>query len=145
MLTGFLVTCGVLLILFVVPPARWWAVANPPVGDRRPMLLALGLLTLFVAILLVSWSRAFFALAPLSPVELGIVALAGLLWVIAVRTVWRTHLLARLLGTGPTLGSHSAVRSAESAYVGETVGDGAGRRVGHERMVMRDPADTTPG
>jgi cation-transporting ATPase E len=145
MLTGFLVTCGVLLILFVVPPARWWAVANPLAGDRRPVLLALGLLTLFVAILLVPWSRAFFALAPLSPVELGIVALAGLLWVLAVRTVWHTHLLARLLGTRPTLGSHVAPPFAEPVIVRESSGDDAVRRAGGERIVVRDPDDATPG
>jgi cation-transporting P-type ATPase E len=98
MLTGFLVTCGVLLILFVDPPTRWWAVANRLAGDWRPTALAVGLLTLFGLILLVPPLRRFFALATLSPVEIGIVALAGLLWLLVVRALWRSQMMERFLG-----------------------------------------------
>jgi cation-transporting ATPase E len=98
MLTGFLVTCGVLLILFVDPPTHWWAVANRLAGDRRPALLALGLLTLFTIILLAPPLRNFFALAPLTPLEFGAVALAALLLLLLVRTIWRIQLMDRFLG-----------------------------------------------
>jgi len=98
MLTGFLVTCGVLLILFVDPPTRWWAVANRLAGDWRPTALAVGLLTLFGLILLVPPLRRFFALATLSPVEIGIVALAGLLWLLVVRALWGSRMMERFLG-----------------------------------------------
>jgi cation-transporting ATPase E len=98
MLTAFLVVCGVVLLLFVDPPARWWAVANPLVADRRPALLALGLLTLFTVILLVPLLRNFFSLAALSAGEVGVVALCGLLWLVTVRTIWRLQLMERFLG-----------------------------------------------
>jgi cation-transporting ATPase E len=98
MLTAFLVTCGVLLILFVAPPTPWWAVVNRVAGDRRPALLALGLLSLFVFILLVHPLGTFFTLAPLSPAEQGVIALVGLLWVLLLRMIWRTRAMSRLLG-----------------------------------------------
>jgi cation-transporting ATPase E len=98
MLTAFLVTCGVLLILFVDPPSRWWAVTNRLTGDWRPVLLALGLLSLFAIILLVPLLRSFFALASFTPLETGVVALAGLLWLLVVRTIWRIRLMERFLG-----------------------------------------------
>jgi len=110
MLTAFLVTCGVLLILFVDPPTRWWAVANRLTGDRRPALLAFGLLTLFVVILLVPSLRHFFALAPLAALEVVIVAIVGLLWLIVVRISWQVRLMERFLG----MDSLSAVKDASS-------------------------------
>ncbi|HEX9068464.1 MAG TPA: HAD-IC family P-type ATPase [Ktedonobacterales bacterium] len=97
-LTAFLVTCGVLLILFVDPPARWWAVANPYVGDWRPVALVIGMLTALVAFLLLPPLRAFFSLAQLSALDLLTVAVAGTLWLLIVRTIWRTELMDRFLG-----------------------------------------------
>jgi len=98
MLTGFLVICGVLLILFVDPPSPWWAMTNRPAGDRRPPLLAACLLAAFCLILLVPPLRRFFALAPLGAPEAGVFAVAGLAWLLLVRAAWRSRLLERFLG-----------------------------------------------
>ena len=40
---------GLLLILFVEPPIRWFAVAEPVTTDRRPAMLAIGLGVAYVA------------------------------------------------------------------------------------------------
>ena len=42
-LTSFLVFVGLFLILFVEPPIKWFAVAEPVTPDRRPAMLAIGL------------------------------------------------------------------------------------------------------
>ncbi len=96
-LTDFGVLCGLVLMLYVVPPASFWAVREPLEGDWRPTWLAAGLFVLFLSILAIPGLRRFFELASLSPVEY--VILLGLVvgWMVLTHLSWQARLLERFL------------------------------------------------
>jgi cation-transporting ATPase E len=50
---SFLAVRGLLLVMFVEPPSRYWAVADETCGDRRPTWLAMVLLIGLLAIAVV--------------------------------------------------------------------------------------------
>ncbi|HEY6569565.1 MAG TPA: hypothetical protein VIZ22_04705, partial [Candidatus Limnocylindrales bacterium] len=101
-LTSFLVFVGLFLIVFVEPPIRWFAVAEPITRDRRPTYLAIGLGLAFVAVLLLPPARAFFQLIVPAPRDALIVILAVVAWVLLVRTFWAYRVVDRFLGRAPT-------------------------------------------
>jgi len=96
-LASFLTICGLFLIVFVEPPTAWWVGGDVLSGDRRPTALAAGLFLAFVAIMAVPALRAFFALVPLEPVYMALVAAAVMVWLFAVRLSWRERLIERFL------------------------------------------------
>jgi cation-transporting ATPase E len=96
-LTTFLVFCGLFLVIFVEPPTPWWVGGNHLSGDWRPTLLAVGLMVAFVCITLIAPLRALFVLSPLGLRELLLVAVALVVWLVAVRATWRLRLLGRYL------------------------------------------------
>lgn len=96
-LTAFLVVTGLLLIVLVQPPTRWWEGGSALSPDRRPAWLAAGMMALFVIISLVPPLRAMFALTPLRLQEYLLVAAAALVWLFAVRATWRGRFLSRYL------------------------------------------------
>jgi hypothetical protein len=49
-LVSFLVFCGLLVLVFLKPPTRWWARAAELSTDRRPAILAVTLMVVFVVI-----------------------------------------------------------------------------------------------
>jgi cation-transporting ATPase E len=95
--TTLAVFCGLLLILFVEPPARPWTGGNRLSGDLRPTLLVALLLAAYLAILVLEPARAFFELRPLAVAEYLALGLAALGWALALRQTWRLRLLERLL------------------------------------------------
>jgi cation-transporting P-type ATPase E len=106
-LTTFLVCTGLVLIIFVQPPTRWWVGGNPLSGDWRPTWLATGLLLVFVIISLVPGLRSLFLLSPLTVQEYALVLGMVVLWLLIVRWIWRARLLGRFLGVnlGPEGGA----------------------------------------
>jgi cation-transporting P-type ATPase E len=113
-LAVFLVFVGLLLVIFVEPPTPWWVGGNPLSGDRRPTQLAVALMVVFVAVLEIPPLRNLFALSPLNLRQTGLVAVALLVWLFAVRGFWRLHLLSRLLGdfaATPTAGDATVRKS----------------------------------
>ena len=102
-LTSFLVFVGLLLIVFVEPPVRWFAVAEPITRDRRPAYLAIGLAVGYVTVLMIPFARDFFQLVAPAPRDALIVVLSVVLWAVLVRTTWARRLVERFLGLG-TLG-----------------------------------------
>ena len=98
-LTSFLVFVGLFLIVFVEPPIRWFAVAEPVTPDRRPAMLAIGLGVAFVLVmLLIPPGRAFFQLIVPAPRDALIVIFAVVAWVLLVRVVWTRQVVERFLG-----------------------------------------------
>jgi cation-transporting ATPase E len=89
---------GLFLILFVEPPVKWFAVAEPVTPDRRPAMLAIGLGIAFVLMLLIPPGRAFFQLIVPEPRDALIVILAVVAWVFLVRAVWTYRVVERFLG-----------------------------------------------
>jgi cation-transporting ATPase E len=96
-LTTFAVCSGLLLVPFVAPPARWWVTESTHVGDRRPALLAAGMLVVYLIVIASAPLRAFFSLAMLDPIDYLLIGAAALLWSIIQRWLWRAHFLERLL------------------------------------------------
>ena len=99
--TAFLVYVGVLVLLFVEPPHRFFAVIEPVSPDRRPFYLAIALSIGFAIVLLVSPFRTFFNLYPMSLRDAGIVAVGVGAWAVLVWIFWRGRFVDRFLGMTP--------------------------------------------
>ncbi len=97
-LTAFLICSGLLLLVFVAPPSPWWVGGAPLRGDRRPFWLAIGLLGAFAGVMLLPPTRQFYGLVVLGWRELGVVAVAVLIWLILVRWFWRARIIQRFIG-----------------------------------------------
>jgi len=97
-LTAFLVSVGLVLILFVEPPLPWFAVAEPLTVDRRPAWLAVALGVGFVIVLFVPLARDWFSFSLPGPRDALLVILAVAAWVLLVRTFWERRLVDRFLG-----------------------------------------------
>ncbi len=99
-LTTFSIFCGLLLVLFVVPPTRFWIGAERLRGDMRPVSLVLALFASYLLILVIPALRKFFELAALEwYYTLGLFVLA-LFWALWVRSLWRTRSIERFLSLG---------------------------------------------
>jgi cation-transporting ATPase E len=99
--TAFLVSVGLVLLVFVEPPHPWLAVIEPVSPDRRPTWLAVALGIGFGIVLLVPPFRAFFNLHPLGLREVAIVLLALAGWTALVWVFWRGRFVDRFLGIMP--------------------------------------------
>lgn len=97
-LTIFLVYSGLILIVFVEPPIDWFVGGDEYSGDWRPTILAAGLLVIFWIILYIPPFRAFFELTRLSPRTHVEILLVTLVWMVALRFIWRNNLLERFIG-----------------------------------------------
>ena len=97
-LTYMIVICGILLVIFVEPPTKWWAGGDVLSGDWRPTLLSIGLLILFAIFLATPAIREFYGLTLLrQPDHYLVVVLAAVVWVFLIRIVWRAKLVERYL------------------------------------------------
>ena len=100
-LTAFLVASGLLLVVFVEPPTRWWIGGDAFSGDRRPTFLAAGLGLVFIVVMAVPALRATFELQPLNTLNWVLVAGVTLVWLFLVRWVWRKKLLEKFFAVAP--------------------------------------------
>jgi cation-transporting ATPase E len=98
LLTYFLTVCGLLLVLFVEPPSRFWAVGNELSGDRRPTWLTVALLVGLLLIAFVPALSQLFDLRPITPLDMVVVGAAAAVWVFLVRWAWNQRWLERFLG-----------------------------------------------
>jgi cation-transporting ATPase E len=98
-LTYFLTVCGLLLVVFVEPPSRFWAGSDELSGDPRPTWLTIALLGGLLAIAFVPTLSELFDLRPIEPLDMVFVGVAAAVWVFLVRWAWNRHLLERFLGT----------------------------------------------
>jgi cation-transporting ATPase E len=97
-LTTFLVLSGLLLVPFVAPPSRWFAVVDPVADDLRPAVLTVALAAAFLVMALTSVGRAFFDLVPLRGTAAVLVVGGTVVWFFVVRTAWKLKLLNRFVG-----------------------------------------------
>jgi cation-transporting ATPase E len=86
------------LILFLAPPSRFFASWTRPTGDRRPAMLVLVLVALFVAVLFTPVLSDYFGLTGPAPPVFDAVLPALVLWFAALTAAYRFRLLDRLLG-----------------------------------------------
>ena len=97
-LASFLVLAGLLLVIFVEPPTKWWTGGDELSGDWKPTIMAVLLIIGFFIIAAIPPLRGFFALTELTPFEWGLVCLTTIVWLWAVRFFWRHSITARFLG-----------------------------------------------
>jgi cation-transporting ATPase E len=97
-LASFLVLAGLLLVIFVEPPTKWWVGGDELSGDWKPTGLAVLLIIAFLIISALPFARDFFALTELTPFEWILVMTATIVWLFAVRFFWRHSITARFLG-----------------------------------------------
>jgi cation-transporting P-type ATPase E len=98
---SFLTVCGLLLVMFVEPPSRFWAGRDEPSGDRRPTWLAIALLLGLLAVAVVPPLSGIFDLRAVKLLDIAVIVAAAAVWVFLVRLAWRRRLLERFLGTDP--------------------------------------------
>jgi len=96
-LTTFSVLSGLVLVLFVEPPARWFVGGDRYRGDKRLVVLVLGLLAVYLFIMADPALRRFWELLPLEWIDWAIVAAAVAVWTVVLRYVWRARLIERFL------------------------------------------------
>jgi cation-transporting ATPase E len=92
------VLCGLLLLIFVEPPTRWWVGGDEFSGDWRPTILAGLMFLALIAILATGFLREFFGMGQLSLRDLAVIVGVVAVWTIVLRSIWRYRLLDRLLG-----------------------------------------------
>ena len=96
-LTTFALFCGIALLLFVEPPARFWVGGNELRGDKRISYLALAMCIVSVPLISLSPLRSLFDLALLDSPDYLVIAVYVVIWVFLVRWAWRRHILERFL------------------------------------------------
>jgi cation-transporting ATPase E len=96
-LTTFTVLTGLLLVVFVEPPIPFFVGGDELSEDKRPTILALGMILLFIVILAIAPFRNFFELLVLPLNIYAIIAVGVITWMFTLRFVWRKHLFDRFL------------------------------------------------
>ncbi len=97
-LSTFVCLTSFVLLLFLAPPAPLFAAWTPPVPDRRPTLLVLGLVVVFAAVLFVPALSNYFGLTGAAPAVFQAVLPALVLWFLTLTAVFRFRVLDRVLG-----------------------------------------------
>jgi cation-transporting ATPase E len=96
-LVVFLIFCGLLLILLLKPPTRFWTGGAPLSGDWRYPLMALGMLIIYGVLVAVPGLRSLFDLVMLRPADYLLLSGLAFLWALFVRRAWRDRWLEKFL------------------------------------------------
>jgi cation-transporting ATPase E len=91
------IACGIVLIIFVEPPTPFWVGGDTFSGDRRPALLALGLLLLTFLAHATGPVRRFYGFLVLRPGDYLLIGGVVLVWTLVVRFIWRARVVERYL------------------------------------------------
>jgi cation-transporting ATPase E len=97
-LTTFTVMCGILLLLFIEPPSKFWVAGHKLRGDKRFYYLALAMVAAYVLLLAIPPLRNLFDLTLLGFFDYLFIGLLVVVWLFVVRWFWRSHLIDRFLG-----------------------------------------------
>ncbi len=92
------VLCGLMLLVFVEPPIRFFAGGDELSGDWRPTILAGIMLAALVAILNIGFLRDFFGLGKMSQQDFALILGIVVVWAVVLRSIWRYRVLDRFLG-----------------------------------------------
>jgi cation-transporting ATPase E len=96
-LMSFLMITGLLLVVFVEPPTRWWVGGDMLSGDWRPTIVAAVCAVIYGVLLFTPLFREMVGLVLPSTVSFGLVGVATLFWLFILRWVWRANILERFL------------------------------------------------
>ncbi len=97
--THGLILMGLLLVVFVQPPSRFWVGGDVLSGDWRSTYMAIGLLVLFLLATYLPLTQELLRLAPLDNARDYLLILAiAIVWGLLLRTIWRLPGLNRYVG-----------------------------------------------
>jgi cation-transporting ATPase E len=100
-LTTVMVLCGLVLIPFAEPPIQALVAGDEYSGDKRPTLVALAMLAIFIAIMVIPFTRSFFELAVLPPLDILMLVGIVVVWAVSLWFIWRARILDRIVGQPP--------------------------------------------
>ena len=94
-----LVVMGLLLVIFVQPPSRFWVGGDVLSGDWRGTYMAIILLLLFFVATFLPLTQQLLRLSPLAkPWLYLLIAVVAVVWLFALRAIWRVPWLSRYVG-----------------------------------------------
>jgi len=97
--THGLILIGLLLIVFVQPPTRFWVGGDVLSGDWRNTYMAIVLLLVFIAATYLPLTQELLRLLPLQNLQDYLIVVAvALIWLFVVRAIWRAPWLNRYVG-----------------------------------------------
>jgi cation-transporting ATPase E len=97
--TYLLVAIGLVLIVFVQPPTRFWVGGDVLSRDWRNTFLAFVLLLLFILVTILPLTQELFRLTVLKDAwAYAIIGAVAIVWIFLVRAVWRAPWLNRYVG-----------------------------------------------
>lgn len=97
-LTTFAIFTGLLLVIFVEPPVKFFVGGDELSPDPRPTILSAAMLVVFMLIATFPFTRNFFELIILRAEDYLILVVLAVVWAFSLRFVWRRRLLQRFLG-----------------------------------------------
>jgi cation-transporting ATPase E len=97
-LTFFTLFAGLILVIYVEPPSKFFVGGDVIGGDLRPTFLATVLFVVFIIAMLIEPIRRFFEVLPLPPLAYLGIAGTVLVWALVLRRAWRGKWLERFLG-----------------------------------------------
>jgi cation-transporting ATPase E len=98
--TYLLVVIGLVLIVFVQPPTRFWVGGDVLSRDWRNTYMAIVLLLLFIVITFLPLTQELFRLTTLQgPWAYAVIGAVAVVWTFLVRAIWRAPWLNRYVGT----------------------------------------------
>jgi cation-transporting ATPase E len=94
-----LIGIGLLLIIFVQPPTRFWVGGDIFSGDRRIVTMVIVLLLLFFAVTYIPLTQDWFRLGPLNRVQdYVLIIVVIVVWTMLIRLIWRSPWLRKRAG-----------------------------------------------
>jgi cation-transporting ATPase E len=98
-ITYLLVTIGLVLVIFVQPPTRFWVGGDVLSRDWRNTYMALVLFLLFILITILPLTQELFRLTTLQDAgAYAVIAVIAIAWTFLVRAFWRAPWLNRYVG-----------------------------------------------
>jgi magnesium-transporting ATPase (P-type) len=97
--THGLILIGLLLVIFVQPPSRFWVGGDVLSKDRRTTYMAVILLGVFIIATYLPLTQELFRLLPLQGlVDYTTIVLVAFVWLFLIRAIWRAPWLSRYVG-----------------------------------------------
>jgi magnesium-transporting ATPase (P-type) len=89
--TYSLIVIGLLLVIFVQPPTRFWVGGDVLSGDRRIVTMVIVLFLLFIAITYIPQMQEWLRLGPLASArDYVVIAVVSATWTMLIRLIWRS-------------------------------------------------------
>jgi cation-transporting ATPase E len=94
-----LILMGLLLVVFVQPPTRFWVGGDVLSRDRRIIFMVILLFLVFIATTYIPLTQGWFNLAPLTDLrDYAVIVVVSVAWTLIIRAFWRSPWLRRRAG-----------------------------------------------